>query len=214
MDGWGNPTNFITTSTNQGWKVDLGDNGFSVTSLGMDGLEGTFSADTPSTTYQYEDDLEMAPSVSAYDWQLNLAKATVKIRNQSINDITNNITVRAALLIYDASHVGNPWLTLLSEPQTMTSLDNGDGKTNGVSWSASTSMTVQFDSSVTNIPMGEHLLVLTYSNTLTSTYTTDFSALTNASPATMTWPDSSINVAQRVKFYPRSGVPDLSLEIR
>lgn len=205
-DGWGTvDDDSIDDDDNHGWFVDTM-SGFDVTSYGMDGQSGQLTDDL------YEADMSMSQPLSATDWNTDIDGAPVTLKNTTAVDLSSK-SFKIALLVYvngDANEDGlaNESLNEISSKYhakeswrciTSTTI-------NPLSLSAKSEQTVNLNFSTsanTEVPIGEHLLVLLDDS---STPDPDLSSITgNSSPDYVT---------KRVKFFSRGGVPDMVLEIR
>ena len=194
-DGWGT-SGTADFATNHGWDVTATATTFQVNSFGMDGQPNQLTGDP------YEEDVAMSPSIFAEDWQVDVSGASVRVINRtSVNiNLGSAVSFTAALLVYQ-NDTTSSWQTVETLTTDVTSLDNGNGLDNAsAAWGESQDFVVTFPTGSTNIPVGEHLLVLVAGND---------PDLRNNGIGT-----SPNYVTTRVKFYPRGGVPDMVLEIR
>ncbi|MCH2172870.1 hypothetical protein MK489_19005 [Myxococcota bacterium] len=217
-DGWAN----LGSPPNYGWSVSGIPLEFTVTSLGKDNLDNN-----PDIT-GYNGDLGL--TVKASDWQADIAGWQVAITNYSgvdlaIDDTGSGACLRISILVYvnDSDLANNfNWKRLTSEcvPGNLSTLadgscidGDGDGEVDGVS--CSDVQVVTFPPTggfqpTTDIPVGEHLLVLVVDD---NSSPHDGSA--GETPCLGSGDCSSGNrTTSRVRFFPHVLLPNLTMEIR
>ena len=197
---------------NHGWCVTHNANGLYVDSYGMDGTAGS------ATSSLYEDDQVMAEPILAGDWLIDVTSGSVRIINSSGVDIdfgSSSTSLRGALLVYfnDADPVVTNeynWRQVATTAIAATCLDgDGDGLCAGSPASDETLATFPVVSApLTNdIPMGEHVLILVYDPDTTTAGDETISTPIFSNP-----PNTTI-YSRRIKFYPRTAIPDMVFEI-
>ncbi len=226
-DGWGT-SKTEDFEENHGWGLDLEINEndddendvveMDVYSFGMNGVSG-------SPDSSYEEELYMSPSISSNDWQITLT-AGVTIRNLTEFDIDlsengSNAPIKAVFLVYKnysangegLDETGKEYIdTYPDDDKYVYSWDIINSETNETfSLNVDEEIVLNFPAN-TQIPIGEHLLILV-ATPAGKDASPDFSTLltNDETNGESTLPHY---VTKRVKFYARGGVPDLVLEIR
>ncbi len=224
-DGWGTKryADDEEDAANHGWNVYEDGDELIVESFGMDGESG------PGTGDPYEADMFMSPSISSNDCYVELEGRSVTVFNRTGYDLDlDDAVFRVSLLIYlnGTAHEDETgfeegvyqaeysWRRVGTATLTKTYLDGtGDLLVSNSVIQAADHFVLQFPELLEPIPIGEHLLVLSY-------LPEDGEETANLED--LTWSDAEKSaswippeyVTKRVKFYARGGVPDLVLEIR
>jgi len=183
---------------NHGWCVTRYGDGLYVDSYGMDGQLGP-EDEHEYDEYGYEKDMAMQ-AVLEHDWTTDVTGSEVHIVNLSSQSIDFGTKLRASLLIYvnngnDDTTQNGMWRRVTTDPTPdAVLLESGE------------EITVSFPTT-NKIPVGEHLLVLV-SEADGVAPSPDFRGVS-------IWPaDTPKYFSSRVKFFPRGGVPDMTLTIR
>jgi hypothetical protein len=207
-------------TANYGWCITRNINDFYIDSYGHDGAIDP--SPLPVDFDPYDMDRSMEGGILEDDWQVEISGATVRLINLTGNDIDLAAAkLKASILVYinNANNDINPapdtdlwWkaTTNVSLPPANWIDGNGDGIC-GASLPCSQEVDVIFPSGIPRkIPIGEHMLVLSCEHTTTLDDNPILSDPTTCSGLPI---GIQTNIVNRVKFFPRSGVPDLRLEI-